>query len=46
MWDVEKMRFEEPAVPLEGETEAGTLTRAAALIELGIGCDGSGSSDR
>ncbi|QDS69903.1 hypothetical protein FKW77_000995 [Venturia effusa] len=46
MWDAESMRFEEPAVPGEGETEAGTLMRAAALVELGVGCDGSGSSDR
>lgn len=46
MWDVETRRFEEPDVPLEGETEAGTLGRAVALMELGIECDGSGSSDR
>lgn len=45
-WDVETMRFEDPDVPGEGETEAGTLSRAAALMELGIGNDCSGSSDR
>jgi hypothetical protein len=45
-WDVDLMRFEDPEMPKEGETETGTLTRAAALIDLGIGNDTSGSSDR
>jgi hypothetical protein len=45
-WDVVGMKFSDPEPPGEGETEAGTLTRAAALIDLGISNDTSGSSDR
>lgn len=45
-WDVVGMKFSDPEMPRKGETEAGTLIRATALIDLGIGNDISGSSDR